>query len=128
MNIVSVNNDALSRAMIAVVGEEQAALITKAYEVIDLAMAEGFREGMKSAQAEAADLNAEAAAKEWGNGYDEGYLDGVGDARARPQLADVTSADIIAERERLEDPHYSASEDFDGDSYYYEGDSGDETN
>lgn len=47
--IIPVNNEALARAMTAVVGDETAALITKAYQQIDGAMWFGYQRGLKDA-------------------------------------------------------------------------------
>lgn len=89
--IVPVNNEALSRAMIACVGEQAAKLITLSYQEIDKARAFGYERGVKeTTEAQAA---AHAAALE--NEYNDGYVDGVSDARSDPAKADAQIAALL---------------------------------
>lgn len=96
-NIIPVNNEALSRAMIAVVGEEQTALITKAYQLIDAGMAYGYAQGVAH-DAEKSKMAADeyvykldkafergcaqAAEDAWETGYTKGMTDGADQADA----------------------------------------------
>lgn len=116
--IIPVNQEALSRALIAVVGAETAKTITEAYQAIDQAMAFGYAQGTADAAAARTSMTEEFAAKlnatyeegrrqsnedAWEAGYakgfeegsrasyidyDEGYIDGVRDVRAHPDHAD----------------------------------------
>jgi hypothetical protein len=128
--IVPVNNEAMSRALLAVVGETNSQAVVQAYQAIDSAMVFGYQKGlaegdaMRKAAAEeyvAAIARAEYTAGEtladsveaeldetFKNGYDEGYdegydasindlaqatyddgyIDGVQDARVWPRYAD----------------------------------------
>lgn len=119
--IIPVNNEALSRALNAVVGLDAAKLVGEAYKAIDAAMAFGYTKGVaderkRVAEEEAANepflsttINAQNAAAEtaaftrgWdasGLDYDDGYVDGVSDARAFPAYADDEVARLTAETE-----------------------------
>lgn len=95
MELIPVNAEALKRAMEAVSGPEVATLTLNAYKAIDAAMHFGFQAGLLDARAEAtrARFDAEdAAAREEAvklqESYDNGYCDGVQDARVDPKEAD----------------------------------------
>jgi hypothetical protein len=103
-SIIPVNNEALARAMNATVGEENTVLIAKAYAAIDQAMAYGYAQGTKDAQdaaaLKAADdyeeafesgrLSTESFGTQAGQeAFDDGYIEGVHDARVRPESADA---------------------------------------
>lgn len=83
--IQNVNTIALATAALSVVGPEKAMEIGRLYRLIDEAMHTGFALGQMASEA-----TLDAA-------YDNGYVDGVRDARARPDKADQTVADIIAD-------------------------------
>lgn len=87
-NIIPVNNEALGRALTAVVGADTAAVIVKAYQEIDKAMADGhmagFKEGYKAAE-EASQNRADDAFErgrrqgdedQWEGGYNQGHTEG----------------------------------------------------
>jgi hypothetical protein len=98
--IIPVNNEALSRALVAVAGEETAALICKAYKVIDEAMQFGHAQGTAEAEGRAKVQAEDIAMKQasvftpeegserksygigWDDGYEEGFADGTKDARS----------------------------------------------
>jgi hypothetical protein len=125
--IIPVNNEAHSRALVAVVGEETAALVLKAYQAIDSAMVFGY-ERSQAEEAEKRKVLAEeyvAALQRsedrdtkdaFNNGYnagfvdgsedlsnqeraayDDGYVDGVSDARVFPAYADERVAELCSE-------------------------------
>lgn len=131
--IIPVNNEALSRALLMVVGEQNTKVIVEAYRLIDAAMVFGYEKSQneeadkRKTQAEEYVSALERADKRVASGsfnegydagykdaneacteYDDGYVDGVADARAFPQFADEQVALLCAGEE------------------YYEGDSGDE--
>lgn len=113
--IIPVNNEALSRALIAVVGEENTKMVVEAYKLTDQAMVFGY-EKSQNEEAEARKKMAEdyvaalqraerrdtkssfddgfeegaafARGSEDQSAYDDGYVDGVADARAWPKYAD----------------------------------------
>lgn len=101
--IIPVNNEAHSRALVEVVGEETALLVIKAYKAIDSAMAFGYQRGLKDGADAQAKEDADDVQAVFGNGYDagfadaeqsdqasydDGYVAGVSDARVRPSDAD----------------------------------------
>lgn len=114
MFLENVNTLALVRASEAIVGPQVTAGIGQLYRIIDQAMKDGYELGTIDAQQgveerlDAAfdagfdsghafgysDGYLEASGPE-GRAYDEGYLDGVQDARARPAVADDNVQDII---------------------------------
>lgn len=105
--IIPVNNEAHSRALVSVVGEDTAQVILRAYKAIDSAMVFGYERGLKYA-VDAADidpepkLNAQEEGADWPegsqvkpmnavqlleheafkNGYDAGYEAGYNNAHA----------------------------------------------
>jgi hypothetical protein len=107
-----VNVEALGRAAEALVGPQATAAIFAVYKLIDQAMFDGytlgridaernveerldaaFDNGFEEGFAEGYFTTEESISSKW----DEGYLEGVGDARARPAIADETVADIISD-------------------------------
>lgn len=125
--IIPVNNEALSRALIAIAGEEKTVVILEAYRLIDAAMIFGYQKGLNEGAedrataakeyVEAIDRDGDAAydhgfmeghSQSAAESYDDGYVDGVSDARSFPDFADDQVALLCADAE------------------YYEGDSGDE--
>lgn len=102
-----VNTIALATAAEFVVGREVANKISELYQIIDKAMFAGYELGRLSGEQNLDDAcnvafdhgfmsgHAQNSDAERAEGYDEGYLDGVGDARAHPALADATVSDII---------------------------------
>jgi hypothetical protein len=125
--IVPVNNEALSRALVAVAGEEQAAQIIKAYQAIDAAMAFGHAQGIKAAppKDEETSFKAgyDAGFKEasigfqlYNEAYDDGYVDGVSDARSNPSYADEVVADLCSEDEVDDYDHQADLDGFDGNT------------
>lgn len=162
--IIPVNNEAHSRALKAIVGDDTAQLVLKAYQAIDSAMVFGYERGLSDAAAasnkqatEAAtdissereaqdkflystaraagfDAGYEAAEDNWRNSdhgmqvqdtqlqgsYDDGYVDGVKDAREDPEEADdyigfLTDADGFDMTEGNDDffADYENEQDFD---------------
>jgi hypothetical protein len=143
--IIPVNNEAHSRALVAVVGEETAQVILRAYKAIDSAMMFGYERGLKeaaeaSAAKEATDYKAAfecgykagymdaeegyrsednlSEEKNLKDSYDDGYINGVSDARMSPSTADRIVAKLCYADEDFED--------FYDEDEFYEGDSGDE--
>lgn len=98
-NIIPVNNDALSRALVAVVGEQTAAVIVKSYQELDKAMADGYKAGFEAGRTagfqEAVDMIDVEACEQIA--YDDGYVDGVSDARVFPADADAYVAQLVSE-------------------------------
>jgi hypothetical protein len=110
--IIPVNNEALSRALVAVAGEDTAKLIVQAYQAIDQAMVFGYERGLAAAALASKEEKDAAMSGSYDAGYDtglrdgheemeqrgfdandqeayeDGYVAGVSDARARPQVAD----------------------------------------
>jgi uncharacterized protein YecT (DUF1311 family) len=135
-NIIPVNSEALSRALVAVVGEQTATAVTQAYQAIDAAMNYGFQQGLakveerlKQAAEEyvAALERTDKAAYDHGFqeshaqavedaeqvAFDDGYIEGATDARTRPEEAD----DYIAYLCSLDLPevdNYDDQADLDG--------------
>jgi hypothetical protein len=117
MQFQSINTDALSRVLTAIHGEEATAAIGAVYKITADAMQAAFNMGRTVGTEEAqamAQLDAEARIEErldntFDNGfaegkaqaedgdYNEGYMDGVRDARATPSLADNNVQSIINE-------------------------------
>jgi hypothetical protein len=107
MFLETVNTRALVQASEALVGPQVTGGILKLYQLIDRAMKEGYDLGKLDAEQnveqriDAAFDNgfeqgqASQGSSEWGVGYDQGYLDGVGDARGRPAQADTNVIEII---------------------------------
>jgi hypothetical protein len=109
MNFTTINEQAMIDAATAIVGAEATNAIIRLYQLLDKAMYDGFELGQLEAQ-----KDVEAQVDEaWDHGYDTGeadslaegqekaedaYVDGVADARARPELADAVIEQIIAER------------------------------
>jgi len=156
--IIPANAEALSRAQIAIVGEDTTRLIMEAYKLIDSAMVFGYQksqedeaEGRKKLAEEyiAAQQAYEArdTSQAFRHGYDEGfeqagggedipaaqqesyddgYVDGVSDARAFPRFADDQVALLCAGDEFYDREDYIYEEDVLDHEYMYEGDSGDE--
>jgi hypothetical protein len=106
------NVEALSRASVAFVGEEMTRKILALYSIIDKATHDGYQLGLYEAeQGIEARLDAafdngwelghdEGEAEgiaERGPAWDEGYIEGVTDARRWPAIADETVAQIISE-------------------------------
>jgi hypothetical protein len=147
--ITPVNNEALVRAVTAVVGVDAMKLIKTAYEAIDAAMAFGYAKGVEDGKVAAEeansyavgfkdgyedgfnaseDLNVDVETKAFQRGwkaadgdYDDGYCDGVADARSHPEYADATIA-ALCDEDAYDDAFFDPSEY----TEYYEGDSGDE--
>lgn len=132
--IIPVNNEALSRALVAVAGETMTKTIVDAYKEIDSAMVFGYERGVAEAKV-AKDAAYEEGRRQsnedaWEAGYakgfddgedvaglseaeeenvyNDGYVDGVSDARMWPSFADQRVAELC------------------GSDEFYEGDSGDE--
>lgn len=106
-----VNTLALAQAAEFVVGQEKSTEIGGIYLLIDQAMKAGYELGKAEAR-EAVEKEIDAAFDEgWDQGYDqgetdgldEGYLNGVREARAFPSSADRVVANILAAREASED-------------------------
>jgi hypothetical protein len=112
-NIIPVNSEALSRALVAVVGEQTATAVTQAYQAIDAAMNYGFQQGLAKGDEQRKQAAEEYVAAldranvmvnhdSWELGYrkglddatdaqeafDDGYIEGATDARTRPEEAD----------------------------------------
>jgi hypothetical protein len=130
-NIIPVNSEALSRALVAVVGEQTATAVTQAYQAIDAAMNYGFQQGLAKGEeqrkqaaeeyvaalgrAENEGFNAGADGKQDAEqvAFDDGYIEGATDARTRPEEAD----DYIAYLCSLDLPevdNYDDQADLDG--------------
>lgn len=114
-----VNVEALRRAAEAIVGPQVTDTILRTYQAIDQAMFAGYQLGQEDATEsvderldDAFDAGYAAAEQDYeldasdaeaddaqGNlfdyAYDEGYVSGVADARARPTIADRNVQDII---------------------------------
>jgi hypothetical protein len=126
-----VNSEALSRALVAVVGEQTATAVTQAYQAIDAAMNYGFQQGLAKGEeqrkqaaeeyvaalgrAENEGFNAGADGKQDAEqvAFDDGYIEGATDARTRPEEAD----DYIAYLCSLDLPevdNYDDQADIDG--------------
>jgi hypothetical protein len=154
MILQEVNTIALATAAELVVGPEAAQRIAAVYTYIDRVMKGAYDLGkyeaeqrveqrMDAAFDEGFINGQQQAEKNSETSWDHGYLDGVGDARARPGLADQTVADIVADLDQhalnsvdVEDgegKHNASPEgadwDFDPSEYMadYVQDSGDET-
>ncbi len=146
--IIAVNNEALSRALVAVAGEALAKTIVDTYKAIDAAMVFGYERSQEEAE-----KHKELAAKEYvaslqradrdtkeafdegytpgfidgkehaglsvveeENVYNDGYVDGVSDARLWPSYADQRVRELCGE-----DHYYAFS-----DGKYFAGSSVDE--
>lgn len=110
-NLKVVNVAALQTAAEALVGPQVTNGIMQLYQFIDRAMKDGYELGMLDAEKNIEDRISAAFDNGFEHGYadaqdnseevvcarswDEGYLEGVGDARARPVIADSTVVDII---------------------------------
>jgi hypothetical protein len=129
-----VNVDAMYRATTLLFGDQAALILAKLADTIDRAQQDAFAAGLAEGQENlhvAADAAFDAGYAEgyaWGSAegvmqaidegdavdsealYDDGYLDGVRDARANPALADETVQDIINDRA---DEHFEALADED---------------
>jgi hypothetical protein len=163
--IVPVNNEALSRALVAVSGQENAELILKAYKAIEEAMTFGYQQGTADAKADkesrASEVLQEAVQKHdaiynegYNNGladtrgqfdaiasksydegydagrefsetwkrdeqalfYDDGYVDGVSDARMCPEEADRYVAQLCAEDEDEDEAWDALDEAFEAEA------------
>lgn len=125
MNLIPVNSEALERVLVALYGTAGRDVVLQAYHVVDQAMADahmqGFKEGYQSAEA-AYDKNADAA---YDHGFmeghaapcdcevlnedqlqfewDSGYLEGVHDARVKPEEADRYVALLVSQDVQEED-------------------------
>lgn len=148
LNIIPVNSEALSRAFAAVLQPEQATLVQKAYQAIDAAMAYGYEQS-QTVEAEKRRVMSEEYVAALGrsedrdgkeafdNGYkagyveghgdrpdyDDGYVDGVSDARAMPAYADEKVAELCRDDSYFDcDPsEYTHVDDVDsGDEQPYE--------
>lgn len=105
--IIPVNNEAMQRALTAVVGPDASRLVGEAYKAIDAAMAfgytkgneEGFKAGYQRAEMDGKAQATEVAKRVSDDAYDDGYVDGVADARAHPEYADAEVAKLTAEDE-----------------------------
>ena len=154
--IIPVNNEALSRALLAVVGETSTAAVCQAYQAIDAAMVfgyarsqeeeaekreaqakeyvaalqrsedrdtkasfdAGFKAGYQAAEEGYRDETDTANEANLQDAFDDGYLDGVHDARVNPEQADDYVAFLVDE---LYDYDFEAEM-----AEAYQGDSGDE--
>ena len=107
----TVNVTALEKAAVAIVGTQAFAVITSLYQMLDQAIKDGYELGRIDAEQnveerldaafdngfeQGSEFLADAEANEQ-QAYDEGYLEGVSDARARPDVADDTVAAIISD-------------------------------
>lgn len=92
--VQEVNVLALRRSLEAVVGDNQTRVIEGVYQLIDRAMKDGYDLG-RADDEQGREFKLDAS---FDNGFDEGYLAGVGDARARPEMADQTVEEILAEK------------------------------
>jgi hypothetical protein len=122
-----VNVEAMYRATELMFGPQASIILAKLADVIDKAMVDGYEQGLLDGQEKfeaACDAAFDAGwqnAEEQSNteaavdimaahseGYDDGYLHGVQDARANPTLADAVVQDIINVRAEY---HFEAIED-----------------
>lgn len=87
-----INVDALATA-IQVLAPQQANSIEHLYVLLDDAQKKGYAAGAYDAAERAAGENE----IDRDNAWDDGYLQGVGDARARPSKADNIVQDILAD-------------------------------
>jgi hypothetical protein len=95
--VQEVNVLALRRSLEAVVGPDQTRVIEGVYQLIDRAMKDGYDLGRSDAEQDQ-DNKLDAA---FDNGFDEGYLAGVGDARVRPEMADQTVREILFDQDQF---------------------------
>lgn len=111
MFLETVNTRALVKASEALVGPQVTGGILRLYQIIDQSMRDGYDLGKLDAEKNVEERIDRAFDNGFSNGYengqahgdperegrsyDEGYLDGVGDARARPALADTNVTEII---------------------------------
>jgi hypothetical protein len=128
-----VNVEAMYRATTLLFGDQASMILAKLADVIDKAMVDGYELGLQEGRAgleAACDASfdagwqfgeaegaLEAAAgdeEEQAEAYDDGYLQGVQDARANPTLADETVQEIISLRA---EEHFEAVIDIESDGY-----------
>jgi flagellar biosynthesis/type III secretory pathway protein FliH len=105
-----VNVEAMYRAIGLMFGDQAAMILAKLADVIDKAMVDGYEQGLMDGQEKfeaACDASfdngfengaAEAGTNDITEAYDDGYMEGVRDARANPGLADTIVQDIISVR------------------------------
>jgi hypothetical protein len=102
--IIPVNNEALSRAMVSIVGDQATAMILNAYKVIDAAMVFGYERGAVSAERfEQGKIQGDLLG--YARGYDEGhrqrqedeweagYAKGLDDGNGRTEEDDQSAYD-----------------------------------
>jgi len=108
MRVITVNEEALIKAATFIVGQDATNAIINLYQMLDTTEKNAFDLG-RDVGASQAD---EAAAEAWDLGYDQGeadgsatadaaYVQGVTDARTRPEQADETVA-VLAEKSLLD--------------------------
>ncbi|MFI4971123.1 MAG: hypothetical protein ACHP7H_00470 [Hyphomicrobiales bacterium] len=103
----TVNGKALNVAINLMLGPEVTVIVGKLYVAIESAMKDGYELGVIDGQKNVAQATADAFDEGWDYGYDAGetdgleetdnsYIQGVADARARPETADANVAGIIS--------------------------------
>jgi hypothetical protein len=136
-----VNVDAMYRATTLLFGDQAAMILAKVADTIDRAQQDAYAAGLAAGQEnlEAAcdasfdagwqfgeaegrleaegDIEAEIAAS-----GDEGYIEGVRDARANPAFADEVVQEILT---NLAAEHYEALDEYDADNVQDSGDEND---
>jgi hypothetical protein len=122
-----VNVDAMFRATALMFGDQAAMILAKLADTIDQAQQAAYELGVLKGQENleaACDASfdngfengaAEAGTNDITEAYDDGYMEGVRDARANPGLADTIVQDIINDRadeffEALDEYYWDPSE------------------
>jgi hypothetical protein len=144
--ITPVNNEALSRVLVALGGEEHAQAVVKAYKVVDEAMAFGYarsqeeeaekRKVMTEEYVAALQRSEDRDTKEaWEAGYSagyeegcrnetatygDGYIDGVSDARTWPAEADRRVAELCSDEAYDDQRDLDREYDFDDGEFLYD--------
>jgi hypothetical protein len=93
----TMNVEALQTAIRALTTPQQAEGIEYLYVLLDDSMKKGYAAGAEDARDRANDYWNTQVEQERDAAWDQGYLQGVGDARARPGQADNIVQDIIAD-------------------------------
>jgi hypothetical protein len=103
----TLNSKALNDALVLMFGQQVTAIVGKLYYTIDRAMKDGYELGVLDGVKAVEETADKAFDEGFDQGYDQGeadglyeadesYIQGVADARARPQLADDNVAQIIS--------------------------------
>jgi hypothetical protein len=136
--IIPANNEALSRALVAIVGQEQTEAVLKAYQVIDQAMVFGYQRGLKVAEEQSKMEYVKHLGLRWQEGFDagfvdgkhcaalseqdsfdEGYVDGVQDARMDPETADTYLDHLCAMDSYADNNTTLDADEFTGDDHLF---------